>query len=157
VDGWLDIIYSCQDYALRSGRLFSLPSKIGNCAGALGVARVSRWNAALPWDACQGVHLGWLSALGVVAVLGLLLYEHSLVKADDLSRVDAAHFTVNGYVSVLFFSVLGRRSLFFEEFLIHATRVLRPKVTADLDKVNAGQRLDFDDAWLCIELPGSAQ
>ena len=40
------------------------------------------------------------------------VYEHSLVKADDLSRVDAAFFTVNGYVSVLFFLVLGRRYLF---------------------------------------------
>ena len=36
-------------------------------------------------------------------VAGLLLYEHLLVKADDLSRVDAAFFTMNGYVSVLFF------------------------------------------------------
>ena len=40
---------------------------------------------------------------GIGAVVLLLLYEHSLVKANDLSRVNAAFFTVNGYVSVLFF------------------------------------------------------
>ena len=40
---------------------------------------------------------------GVAAVAALLGYEHSLVKANDLSRVDAAFFTINGYVSVLFF------------------------------------------------------
>ena len=48
-------------------------------------------------------HLGWLSLAGIGAIVLLLLYEHSLVKANDLSRVDAAFFTVNGYVSVLFF------------------------------------------------------
>jgi len=47
--------------------------------------------------------LGWLSLAGIAAVLALLLYEHSLVNANDLSRVDAAFFSVNGYVSVLFF------------------------------------------------------
>ena len=44
-----------------------------------------------------------LSLVGVAAVAGLLIYEHSLVKPDDLSRVDAAFFTMNGYVSVIFF------------------------------------------------------
>jgi 4-hydroxybenzoate polyprenyltransferase len=47
--------------------------------------------------------LSWLSLAGIGAVIALLLYEHSLVKANDLSRVNAAFFTVNGYVSVLFF------------------------------------------------------
>jgi 4-hydroxybenzoate polyprenyltransferase len=47
--------------------------------------------------------LGWLSLAGIGAVVALLLYEHSLMKANDLSRVNAAFFTVNGYVSVLFF------------------------------------------------------
>ena len=48
-------------------------------------------------------HLGALALAGVAAITLLLLYEHNLVKADDLSRVDAAFFTINGYVSVLFF------------------------------------------------------
>ena len=49
-------------------------------------------------------HLGALSVAGILAVLILLVYEHGLVKADDLSRVNAAFFTVNGYVSILFFA-----------------------------------------------------
>jgi 4-hydroxybenzoate polyprenyltransferase len=49
------------------------------------------------------LHLGALAVAGVAAVIGLLLYEHSLVKPNDLSRVNAAFFTMNGYVSVLFF------------------------------------------------------
>ncbi len=49
------------------------------------------------------LQLGALSLVGIVVVAALLLYEHRLVKADDLSRVDAAFFTINGYVSVLFF------------------------------------------------------
>ena len=47
--------------------------------------------------------LGWLAVAGIGAVAALLAYEHSLVKANDLSRVDAAFFTVNGWVSMLFF------------------------------------------------------
>ncbi len=49
------------------------------------------------------LHLGALSFVGVLAVAGLLVYEHSLVKPNDLSRVDAAFFTMNGWVSILFF------------------------------------------------------
>ena len=49
-------------------------------------------------------HLGPLSGAGVLAVVALLIYEHGLVKPNDLSRVNAAFFTVNGYVSVLFFA-----------------------------------------------------
>src|SRR5947209_7228754 len=48
------------------------------------------------------LHLGGLAMAGVAAIVALLLYEHSLVKPNDLSRVNAAFFTMNGYVSVLF-------------------------------------------------------
>jgi 4-hydroxybenzoate polyprenyltransferase len=47
--------------------------------------------------------LNWLSLAGVGAVGLLLLWEHSLVRADDLSRVNAAFFTANGWISMLFF------------------------------------------------------
>jgi 4-hydroxybenzoate polyprenyltransferase len=47
--------------------------------------------------------LGWIAMAGIAAVAALLLWEHRLVKADDLSRIDAAFFTMNGYVSVIFF------------------------------------------------------
>ena len=47
--------------------------------------------------------MGKLAAVGVGVVILLLLYEHSLVKADDLSKLNAAFFTMNGVISVLFF------------------------------------------------------
>ena len=49
------------------------------------------------------LHLGGFALAGVAAVTALLIYEHSLVKPNDFSRVNAAFFTMNGYVSVLFF------------------------------------------------------
>ena len=49
------------------------------------------------------LHLGGLALGGVAVIMALLVYEHSLVKPNDLSRVIAAFFTMNGYVSVLFF------------------------------------------------------
>jgi 4-hydroxybenzoate polyprenyltransferase len=47
--------------------------------------------------------LGWMAVVGLVAVALLLAYEHALVRPNDLSRVNAAFFVVNGYISVLFF------------------------------------------------------
>jgi 4-hydroxybenzoate polyprenyltransferase len=49
------------------------------------------------------LQLGVLALAGVAAVAALLIYEHTLVRASDLSRVNAAFFTMNGWVSVLFF------------------------------------------------------
>jgi len=99
-----DVIYSCQDYEFdRSAGLFSLPRRFG-IARALWIARLFH----IAMICCllalaAGFQLGWLSLAGIGAVVLLLVYEHSLVKANDLSRVNAAFFTVNGYVSVLFF------------------------------------------------------
>src|SRR5579872_612897 len=99
-----DVIYSCQDYEFDiEESLFSLPRRLG-MAGALRVAQLLHVAMiacllALVWS----LGLGVLSLVGVGAVAVLLIYEHSLVKPDDLSRVDAAFFTMNGYVSVLFF------------------------------------------------------
>jgi 4-hydroxybenzoate polyprenyltransferase len=109
-----DIIYSCQDYEFDSNAgLFSLPRRLG-MAGALWVARVLH----IAMIACLGMlsisfGLGILSWAGIAAIVLLLLYEHSLVKANDLSRVDAAFFTVNGYVSVLFFVFWAADMYFF--------------------------------------------
>ncbi len=99
-----DIIYSCQDYEVdqREG-LFSLPRRFG-IPGALWIARLFHLTMIGCLIALAATfHLGWLSLAGICAIILLLAYEHSLVKADDLSRVNAAFFTVNGYVSVLFF------------------------------------------------------
>jgi 4-hydroxybenzoate polyprenyltransferase len=99
-----DVIYACQDYEFDiEESLFSLPRRLG-MAGALRVAQLLH----VAMIGCLlalvfMLHLGVLSLVGIAAVAGLLMYEHSLVKPDDLSRVDAAFFTMNGYVSVLFF------------------------------------------------------
>jgi 4-hydroxybenzoate polyprenyltransferase len=99
-----DIIYSCQDYEFDSDAgLFSLPRRLG-IARALMVSRVM--HAAMV--ACllvlaRSLEMGWLAAAGIGLVAVLLLYEQTLVRANDLSRVNAAFFTVNGWVGVLFF------------------------------------------------------
>jgi 4-hydroxybenzoate polyprenyltransferase len=99
-----DIIYACQDFEYDSkSALFSMPKRLG-IARSLWVARILH----VAMIACllllvQSFGLGAISFAGVSAVALLLIYEHSLVKPDDLSRVNAAFFTVNGYVSVLFF------------------------------------------------------
>jgi 4-hydroxybenzoate polyprenyltransferase len=99
-----DVIYSCQDYEFDCATgLFSLPRLCG-IKGALMMARVLHVLMIasllmLVWR----LHLGVLALAGVCAVMALLVYEHGLVKANDLSRVNAAFFTINGWVSVLFF------------------------------------------------------
>jgi 4-hydroxybenzoate polyprenyltransferase len=109
-----DIIYSCQDYEFDSNAgLFSLPRRFG-MPGALWIARLLH----IAMIACLGMlsisfGLGVLSWAGIAAIVLLLLYEHSLVRANDLSRVDAAFFTVNGYVSVLFFLFWAADMYFF--------------------------------------------
>jgi 4-hydroxybenzoate polyprenyltransferase len=99
-----DVIYSCQDYEFDRGEeLYSLPRQFG-IARALWIAKLFHLmmvGCLVELVAVFG--LGWLSVAGIAAVVLLLIYEHRLVKPDDLSRVNAAFFTVNGYVSVLFF------------------------------------------------------
>src|SRR3954452_8364530 len=99
-----DIIYSCQDFEFDcESELFSIPRAVG-IARALWVARLLHLLMivsliVLVWQ----LHLGMLAVIGIAAVAALLVYEHGLVKATDLSRVNAAFFTMNGWVSVLFF------------------------------------------------------
>jgi len=99
-----DIIYSCQDYEFDVAEsLFSLPRRIG-VARALRVSQLLHILMLVCLIALvNALDLGPLSVAGIIAVGLLLVYEHSLVKADDLSRVNAAFFTMNGWVSVLFF------------------------------------------------------
>ena len=99
-----DIIYACQDYEFdqREG-LFSLPRRFG-IGGALWIARLFHVGMlACLLLLAAGFQLGALSLAGIAAVALLLLYEHRLVRVGDLSRIDAAFFIMNGYVSVLFF------------------------------------------------------
>ncbi len=104
-----DILYSCQDYDFdRKAGIYSVPKAFG-IRPALVIARAFHVITVLRlvWmvEACG---LGRISVAGVVLVALLLIYEHSLVKHDDLSRVNAAFFTMNGLVSMaLLFFIAG--------------------------------------------------
>lgn len=108
-----DVIYACQDieFDRRSG-LQSIPARLG-AAAALRVAALCHalmvlFLAALalvfPW--------GWIFRVGVIAIAGLLVYEHLLVRPDDLERVNLAFFHVNSMISVGLF-IVGAADLWF--------------------------------------------
>jgi 4-hydroxybenzoate polyprenyltransferase len=102
--GGFDVLYSCQDYDfdLQSG-LHSVPRYCG-IARALWIARLFHLLMLLLLIALViAFGLGKLAIAGIVVVALLLIYEHSLVSAEDLSRLNAAFFTMNGVISVLFF------------------------------------------------------
>jgi 4-hydroxybenzoate polyprenyltransferase len=106
--GGFDVLYACQDveYDLRAG-LFSVPKRFG-VAKALRIARMLHvcMVALLCWLA-GSFALPWPAWVGIAVVAALLAYEHSLVKADDLSRLDAAFFAMNGYISMTFLLFWG--------------------------------------------------
>jgi 4-hydroxybenzoate polyprenyltransferase len=99
-----DIIYACQDYAFDVATgLYSVPKQFG-IAGALWIARALHVGMLICLIALvRAFELGGIAAAGIAAVAALLAWEHRLVRANDLSRIDAAFFTMNGYVSVIFF------------------------------------------------------
>ena len=101
--GGFDILYALQDVSFdRENGLYSVPSTFGE-ANALGIARFLHFTtvAALA-VAGLGAGAGTLYLVGVLVAAVLLLYEHSLVKVDDFSRLDAAFFTMNGVISIVF-------------------------------------------------------
>jgi 4-hydroxybenzoate polyprenyltransferase len=99
--GGFDIIYACQDEEFdRQAGLHSLPSRLG-AAAALRISRAMHAvTVVLLLSLPLLVPLGAVYYLGVALTAALLVYEHSLVRPDDLSRVNAAFFTVNGFVSI---------------------------------------------------------
>jgi 4-hydroxybenzoate polyprenyltransferase len=106
--GGFDVLYACQDIAYdKEAGLFSIPKNFG-IAKALFIARGMHLGviALLSWLALS-FGLPWPAWVGIAVVASLLAYEHSLVKADDLSKLDAAFFTVNGYISMLFLLFWG--------------------------------------------------
>jgi 4-hydroxybenzoate polyprenyltransferase len=106
--GGFDVLYACQDvdFDHRAG-LFSVPKRFG-IASALLIARVMHIAviSLLAWLAAS-FSLPWPAWAGIAVVAALLAYEHSLVKADDLSKLDAAFFTLNGYISISFLLFWG--------------------------------------------------
>jgi len=101
--GGFDILYALQDVGFdRDNGLHSVPAAFGE-KHALGIARVLHLTtvAALA-VAGLGAGAGLLYFAGVVVAGALLLYEHSLVKPDDFTKLDAAFFTMNGVISIVF-------------------------------------------------------
>src|ERR687889_710465 len=107
-----DVLYACQDYDFdRAAGLRSVPAR-------LGVARslwVSRGLHAGAFAALVGLYfltgLGAPAVAGVAATGALLVYQHSLVRAEDLSRLNAAFFTTNAFVSVILLATFGGAAL----------------------------------------------
>ncbi len=106
--GGFDVLYACQDLEYdQSVRLFSVPKKFG-VARALLISRGMHvlMIALLAWLALS-FQLPWPAWAGIAVVAALLAYEQSLVSPSDLSRLNAAFFTVNGYISLLFLLFWG--------------------------------------------------
>ena len=106
--GGFDVLYACQDVEFdKSAGLHSIPRKMG-IAKALRFARAvhALMVLLLIWVAWS-FHLSWPAWTGVAVVAALLAYEHSLVKPSDLSKMNAAFFAVNGYISLLFLLFWG--------------------------------------------------
>jgi 4-hydroxybenzoate polyprenyltransferase len=102
--GGFDVLYACQDYDFDAqAGLHSVPRYCG-IPRALSIARILHGLMLLLLIALVAAFgLGKLAILGVLAVALLLAYEHSLVKPNDLSKLNAAFFTMNGVISVVFF------------------------------------------------------
>jgi 4-hydroxybenzoate polyprenyltransferase len=107
-----DVLYACQDYEFDKGAgLNSIPQRFG-ISNALWIARAihALMFAVLILFFYQA-KLGWLGLAGVLATGLLLLYQHSLVKPNDLSRMNAAFFTTNAFVSVILFVTMASDAL----------------------------------------------
>jgi 4-hydroxybenzoate polyprenyltransferase len=102
--GGFDVIYACQDHDYDRGHdLHSVPRHLG-IRTALVIARLFHIVMLGLLVALVIVFgLGKLAVAGVISVAALLLYEHTLVRHDDLSKLNAAFFTMNGVISVVFF------------------------------------------------------
>jgi 4-hydroxybenzoate polyprenyltransferase len=98
-----DILYACQDFEFdRNAGLHSIPRYIG-IGPSLWVARIFHGiMLVFLFAMIPAFGLGKVAIAGVIAVMVLLFYEHSLVKTEDLSRLNAAFFTMNGVISVVF-------------------------------------------------------
>jgi 4-hydroxybenzoate polyprenyltransferase len=107
-----DVLYACQDYDfdVKAG-LHSIPKRFG-IARSLLIARLFHAAAFSALVALYlTTHLGVFPLVGVIATALLLIYQHRLVRADDLSRLNAAFFTTNAFVSLILFVTFGGAAL----------------------------------------------
>jgi 4-hydroxybenzoate polyprenyltransferase len=102
--GGFDVLYACQDFAHdRAVGLFSLPATFG-IEVAFWISRMMHILAVvLMFLMVHAFGLGTIALVGMCVVAALLVYEHSIVSPKDLSRMNAAFFTTNGIISVVFF------------------------------------------------------
>jgi len=103
-----DVLYACQDYDFdRREHLHSIPAQFG-IARSLWISRLLHAGAFTALVALYFLtNLGLLAVTGVIVTGALLVYQHTLVRADDLSRLNAAFFTTNAFVSLLLFLTFG--------------------------------------------------
>lgn len=103
-----DVLYACQDFEFdRKAGLRSIPARYG-IKNSLLIARLFHFQAFVVLILLYLVTgLGWLALAGVLSVGALLVYQHTLVKANDLSRMNAAFFTTNAFVSVILLLTFG--------------------------------------------------
>ncbi|HKR59740.1 MAG TPA: UbiA-like polyprenyltransferase [Pyrinomonadaceae bacterium] len=103
-----DVLYACQDYEFDVAEgLHSVPRTFG-VAKSLWISRGLHLAAFLALTALYlTTRLGFVALLGVVATGILLIYQHRLIRADDLSRLNAAFFTTNAFVSVILCLTFG--------------------------------------------------
>jgi 4-hydroxybenzoate polyprenyltransferase len=103
-----DVLYACQDFEYdRSAGLRSIPARFG-IKNALKIARLFHLQAFIVLAILYiATGLGILALLGVFAVGMLLVYQHTLIKHDDLSRLNAAFFTTNAFVSIILLLTFG--------------------------------------------------
>jgi 4-hydroxybenzoate polyprenyltransferase len=103
-----DVLYACQDYDFdRREGLHSIPASLG-ISRSLWVSRLLHAGAFAALVALYlTANLGMLAVAGLVVTGALLIYQHTLVRADDLSRLNAAFFTTNAFVSIILLITFG--------------------------------------------------
>ena len=108
-----DVLYACQDYDFdRRAGLYSIPARFG-IARSLWISRMLHAGAFAALVALYFVtNLGIVALIGLVATGTLLIYQHTLVRANDLTRLNAAFFTTNAFVSVILFLTFGSAVFF---------------------------------------------
>lgn len=112
-----DVLYACQDFDHdRKHGLRSIPARFG-VRNALWIARLFHFQAfivlLLLW---LTTGMSWIALTGVIAVGSLFVYQHMLIKPTDLSRMNAAFFTTNAFVSVILLLTFGG-SVFSVQYL----------------------------------------
>ncbi|MGA3326491.1 MAG: UbiA-like polyprenyltransferase [Terriglobia bacterium] len=106
--GGFDLVYACQDIDFdRRVGIHSFPQRFGVGAALYGSIGCHLAMVALLVEVMRIENLGWLATAGLALMAALLVYEHWIVRPSDLSRLNAAFFNVNGYISLLFFFTWG--------------------------------------------------